>query len=185
MSTDGYKIRDQSAVHFLTFATVQWVDVFTRSEYAEIIIESLKFCKEKKGLAIHAWCIMPNHLHLVVSARGATSLSDIMRDFKKFTSGEIIRAIENNSKESRKNWMLWIFSKAGEHNTRNINYQFWQQDNHPIECSTPDIFNSKINYLHANPVRAGLVWNEEDYRYSSAVDYFTTRKGLIEIERMS
>ena len=183
MSTAGYQIRDQFAVYFLTFATVQWVDVFTRSDYAEIIIDSLKFCKQKKGLAIHAWCIMPNHLHLIVSAKGSTGLSDILRDFKKFTSAEIIRAIENNSKESRKGWMLWIFSKAGENNARNINYQFWQQDNHPIECSTPEIFDSKINYLHENPVRAGLVWNIEDYRYSSAVDYYTTRKGLIEIDR--
>jgi len=153
MSSALYQIRDQFAVHFLTFATVQWLDVFTRPDYADIIIDSLKFCKEKKGLAIHAWCIMPNHLHLIVSAKGSTGLSDIMRDFKKFTSAEIIRTIENNSKESRKSWMLWIFSKAGENNARNINYQFWQQDNHPIEFSTPDIFNSKINYLPARPVR--------------------------------
>ena len=182
MCAAGYQIRDQFAVHFLTFAIVHRVDVFTRADYADIIIDSLKFCKEKKGLAIHAWCIMPNHLHLIVSAKRSTGLSDIMRDFKKFTSAEI-RAIENNFKESRKSWMLWIFSKAGENNARNINYRFWQQDNHPIECSTPDIFNSKINYLHENPVRAGLVWNAEDYRYSSGVDYYTTRKGLIEIER--
>ena len=148
MGIDGYKIRDQFAVHFISFATVRWVDVFTRSAYVDIIINSLKFCVFKEGLAIHAYCIMPNHLHLIISATSTVCLSDIMRDFKKFTSAEIIKSIEQNTQESRKNWMLWIFNKAGENNSRNLNYQFWQQDNHPIECSSPELFKSKINYLH-------------------------------------
>ena len=183
MSTHGYQIRDQFAVHFVTFATVQWVEVFTRNTYADIVINSLNFCREKKGLGIIAWCLMPNHLHMIAAAKGETGLSDILRDFKKFTSAEIIRAIENNQKESRKSWMLWIFNKAGENNARNTNSQFWRQDNHPIECSTAEIFESRIQYLHENPVRSGLVWHAEDYRYSSAVDYLTTRKGIVNIDR--
>ena len=79
--------------------------------------------------------------------------------------------------------MLWIFKKAGENNERNKSYQFWQQDNHPIECSTEEILQTRMNYLHENPVRAGFVWRAEDYRYSSAVDYYTTGKGLIEVNR--
>jgi hypothetical protein len=77
--------------------------------------------------------------------------------------------------------MLWIFKKAGEKNERNKNYQFWQQENHPIECSTYEVLQSKIKYVHENPVRAGLVRNESDYVYSSGVDYYTNEKGLIEI----
>ena len=125
---------------------------------------------------------MPNHLHLIISTV-TNNLSDIIRDFKKFTSAKIINAIMENTKESRRNWMLWIFKKAGENNERNINYQFWQQDNHPIECSTEEILRTRKDYLHENPVRAGFVWREGDYRYSSAVDYYSTGKVLLNINR--
>ena len=60
---------------------------------------------------------------------------------------------------------------------------FWQQDNHPIECSTEEILETRMNYLHENPVRAGFVWRAEDYQHSSAIDYYTTGKGLINIAR--
>ena len=135
-----------------------------------------------KGLQIHAWCLMSNHIHLIVSTKEPNTLSDVLRDFKKFTSTNIVKAIENNRRESRRNWMLWIFKKAGEKNKRNFIYQFWQQENHPIECSTIEILESKMKYLHENPVRAGLVRNESDYVYSSGIDYYSREKGLIKID---
>ena len=118
MSLDVYKIRDQQAVHFITFTTVQWVDVFTWNDYVNIIIDSLTYCQKEKGLFIHAYCIMPNHLHLIISTV-TNNLSDIIRDFKKFTSAKIINALKENTKESRRNWMVWIVKKAGENNERN------------------------------------------------------------------
>ena len=121
MGLNGFKIRDQQEVHFITFATVQWIDVFTRSDYTNIIIDSLVYCQKEKGLLLHTYCIMPNHLHLIISSPN-NKLSDIIRDFKKFTSAKILKAIEENNKESRRNWMLWIFKKAGEKNERNNNY---------------------------------------------------------------
>lgn len=181
MSDRGYIIRDQNAIHFITFAVVQWIDVFSRKEYADIVADSLKYCQENKGLNVHAWCIMSNHLHLIISATQPNKLSDVLRDFKKFTSGKIIMAISQNTKESRRGWMLWIFKKAGEKNKRNEDYQFWQQDNHPVECDTLEILQSRLIYLHENPVRAGLVRYEQDYIYSSGIDYYTEEKGLIEI----
>lgn len=182
MSDRGYSIKDQLAIHFISFAVVQWIDVFTRKEYAEIIVESLKFCQKNKGLKIHAWCIMSNHVHLIVSTAHPNKLSDVLRDFKKFTSNQIIKAITENKKESRKRWMLWIFKKAGEKNKRNEDNQFWQQDNHPVQCDTNDILESRLKYLHENPVRAGLVRYEQDHIYSSGIDYYTEEKGLIEID---
>ncbi len=143
MKDDGYKIRDQYEVHFITFAVVEWIDVFTRRTYSDIIMESLRYCSKNKGLKLHAWCIMSNHIHLIISAADG-NLSDILRDFKKFTSKEIITAIENYKQESRKNWMLWIFRKAGEKNSRNKEYQFWQQDNHAIQLETVEFTLDKL-----------------------------------------
>ncbi len=77
--------------------------------------------------------------------------------------------------------MLWIFKKAGERNSNNKNYQFWRQDNHPIELSTNKIMEQRLNYLHNNPVEAGIVEEPEHYLYSSARDY-AGQKGLLNVE---
>jgi REP element-mobilizing transposase RayT len=69
MSEGGYKIRNQAAIHFITFATVEWIDVFTRKQYRDIVLDSIRFCQVEKGLLLHCWCIMSNHLHLIVSAK--------------------------------------------------------------------------------------------------------------------
>lgn len=130
MADGGYKIRNKEGIHFVTFAVVEWVDVFTRKEYKDLIIESLKYCQKTKGLVIYSWCLMSNHIHLIVAAKN-NDTSEILRDFKKFTSKEIIKAISEHPGESRKEWMLEIFRKAGEENSRNQLYQFWRQDNQP------------------------------------------------------
>ena len=81
MSDGGYKIRNQAAIHFITFAVVEWVDVFTRRDYCDIVLDSIRFCQKEKGLLVHCWCIMSNHLHLIISAKNE-NLSDVLRDFK-------------------------------------------------------------------------------------------------------
>ncbi|RYG03120.1 MAG: transposase [Chitinophagaceae bacterium] len=176
-----YKFGDSSMPHFITFAVVNWIDVFSRECYKEIIAESLKFCIAEKGLNLHAWIIMSNHVHLVASAKEDAELFNIIRDLKKYTSKIIIASIESNTQESRKDWMLWMFKRAGAKNSNNKVYQFWQQDNHPIELSTNEMVTQRLNYLHENPVRAGLVTEAQYYKYSSAVDYYEERKGLVPI----
>ena len=121
-----YKISNPDGIYFITFVIVEWVDVFTRKDYAEVIVDSLKYCQREKGLIIHDWCIMSNHIHLICSAKYRYNLSNILRDFKKFTFSTIIKMIEENNQESRRNWMLWIFKSKGEKNNKNINYQFWR-----------------------------------------------------------
>lgn len=176
----GYKIRDQSAVHFLTITVVEWVDVFTRQAYADIIIKSLEYCKQNKGLNLYAYVIMSNHVHLIVSASSG-NLSDIVRDFKKFTSQSILKEIEQNTKESRRNWMLWLFESAGERKSNNVKYQFWQRDNRPKELTTAAMTRQKLEYIHNNPVKAGIVQEPHEYLYSSAKNY-AGMDGLIKVD---
>lgn len=182
MSTGGYKITDQAATYFVSFAVVGWVDVFTRKEYRDVIIDSLKHCQENKGLVIYAWCIMSNHLHLIISSK-ESNVSDVLGDFKKFTSKKLISSIIAHPGESRKEWMVKIFKQAGEQNSRNSNYQFWQQDNQPKIIYTPEFAAQKLEYIHNNPVEAGIVEKAEEYIYSSARDYYYGKNcGLIKIE---
>jgi len=113
MDTGGYKIRNQNEIHFLSFAVVGWIDVFTRKEYRDIVVDSLAFCQESKTLRLHGWCIMSSHIHLLASS-GSYDLSGTLRDFKKFTSKEVVGAIKSNGHESRKEWMIEMFRQAGE-----------------------------------------------------------------------
>ena len=83
MGIGGYKIRNQTETHFITFAVVYWIDVFSRKQYRDIVVDSLRYCQQNKGLILHAWVIMSNHVHFIISAQDDSKLSDILRDFKK------------------------------------------------------------------------------------------------------
>ncbi|UIR57386.1 transposase [Sphingobacterium sp. SRCM116780] len=176
-----YRFGDNRVPHFITFAVVNWIDVFSRVCYKEIVVESLKFCIAEKGLNLYAWVIMSNHIHLIATAKEGYELVNIIRDLKKYTSKMIIASIETNTQESRKEWMIWMFKRAGVKNSNNKLYQFWQQDNHPIELSTNEMLTQRLNYLHENPVAAGLVSEAQHYKYSSAVDYYEERRGFVPI----
>jgi putative transposase len=181
MSEGGYKIRNQGAIHFITFAVVEWVDVFTRQSYRDIVLDSIRHCQANRGLWLHSWCIMSNHLHLIVSAKNE-DLSDVLRDFKKYTSKQIVKTIKDNKQESRRDWMLRIFREEGNKNSRNKNYQFWRQNNQPQELYSAAFICQKINYIHQNPVEAGIVEKPEHYLYSSAKDYvLRTKCGLLDV----
>lgn len=104
MDKGGYQIRDQSKPHFMTFTVVDWVDVFTRKIYRDVLIDSLKFCQKEKGLILHGYVIMSNHIHVIFQTETG-NLSDLVRDFKVFTAKEILKSIENGP-ESRSDWML-------------------------------------------------------------------------------
>jgi putative transposase len=131
---------------------------------------------------LHSWCLMSNHVHLVVSAKEHNP-SDILRDFKKYTGKQIIKAIAEHPAESRREWMPQIFKKAGEANSRNTNYQFWRQDNQPKELYSEKFTNQKLEYIHNNPVEAGIVEKAEEYLYSSARDYYYGKNcGLLKLE---
>ena len=178
MSTK-YKFRTKDNLYFVSFSVVYWIDLFVREEYCNIVIDSLKFCQSNKGLEIYAWCIMSSHLHLIISSHNA-NLEDIMRDLKSHTSRELKKSIKQNSGESRKEWILWLMERAGKKNSNNKGFQLWQQDNHPIELSSNEMIEQKKEYIHNNPVKAGLVWEAEHYKYSSAIDY-SGGEGLLNI----
>jgi REP element-mobilizing transposase RayT len=165
----GYAIRNQEAMYFLTFTIVDWVDVFSRKVYRDIVIQSLKFCIKKKGMQLTSYVIMSNHIHIICQA-GQGNLSDLVRDFKKFVAQMIINQIKVGP-ESRADWMLKRFEFAAKSNQRNSNLQFWQVSSHPEEIFTESFLWSKINYIHMNPVRAGIVSRASDYLYSSASNY--------------
>jgi len=176
----NYKIRDQEKLYFVTFTVVNWIDVFIRSIYRDIFIESVQFCIKEKGLEVYGWCIMTSHIHLIIGSN-KNKIEEIIRDLKRHTSKAIINEISNNQQESRKEWLIWMFERAGKRNPNNKKYQFWLQHNHPIELFDNEVMQQKLDYIHNNPVDSGIVGRPEDYLYSSAIDY-SGGKGMIEIK---
>jgi len=179
----GYIIRDQFATHFVTFTTVGWVDLFSRKACADILIDSFRYCMNHKGLVIHAYVVMSNHVHMIATAHETSSgLSAILRDMKKHTAKKLIAGVLKSGKESRKEWLEMVFKYYAKYNKNNGAYQVWQQKNHPKICLHPKFTKQKINYIHQNPVEAGIVDSAEDYLHSSARNYAGRDDCLMEVE---
>jgi putative transposase len=176
-----YKIRDQDKFYFVTFTVIQWLDVFTRQEYRDIFLESIRHCQKNKGLDVCAYVIMSSRVHMILGRHGEESLEGIIRDIKKFTSRKIIEAIRENPQESRRELLLWLFERAGHHNQNNTQFQFWQQNNQPIELGTDEKVDQIVHYIHENPVKAGIVCSPEDYLYSSAMNYANMPEKLLDV----
>lgn len=175
----NYKFYNPEGVYFISFAVVEWLDVFSRIEYKNIVLDSLQYCQQHKGLEIFAWCIMTNHVHLIFRSVNEQKPELLIGDFKRFTSKALVKAIIENPRESRKEFLLEQFSKAANTSANVNKYQFWRHDNKPIELWSNKVIDEKIDYIHRNPVEEGLVFKPEDYLYSSALDY-AGEKGVLD-----
>jgi len=167
----NYKFHNPEGLYFISFAVVGWLDVFTRNEYKDLFLESVRFCQKDKGLEIHAWCLMTSHVHLVFRSVKGQKPELLIGDLKRFTSKTIVKAIQENPRESRKEFLLEFFRKEAAKSSNVSHYQFWRHDNKPIELWSTHVTKQKIDYVHQNPVESGLVYKAEEYVYSSATDY--------------
>ena len=169
----------KNSTYFLRLSVTAWVDVFTRQNHRDAIIESLRYCICNKGLNVYAYCLMSNHLHLLANTNAPVELSDVIRDFKRHTA-KIIRQQIEREPESRREWMTKIFEFAGDRSKDREGFKFWKSGNHAIEVFTPQFTWDKINYIHANPVIEGLVSRPEHWLYSSAGNYFQASELLLD-----
>lgn len=167
--SEKYKVIAHDQPHFITLTIVGWVDLFTRPVYTNIIDESLNFCIESKGLVVHAYVYMTNHLHLIISSK-KEDINNIIRDFKKYTAKKLIKAILEHP-ESRRKWLLNQFSYEAKRIKRNSKYKVWKDGYHPVLLDTYKKWGQRLNYLHYNPVAAQFVYHERDWKNSSYATY--------------
>ena len=179
---EGYKIRDQFRPHHLTFTIVDWVDIFIRKCYVDIVIDSFKYCQDNKGLVIYAFVVMPSHLHIMASSETG-KLSETIRDMKRHMSKKIVDMIKAEP-ECRRELLTMHFRNAAAKHKRNKEFQVWMHHNHPIELFSNKFIRQRLNYIHNNPVEAGLVKYAEDYLYSSARNY-ADMEGILDVVLVS
>ncbi|MGB3587966.1 MAG: transposase [Tunicatimonas sp.] len=176
--SEKYKFHDPEGIYFITMTVVYWIDLFTRTEFKHLYLDSLRHCQREKGLIIHAWVLMPSHAHLIVSSKQQT-LSAILRDLKKYTSKQTVKLLPNIN-ESRRDWLIRAFAQAGSNLKRVTHSKVWRDGNHPILLDTNHLLEQRLNYIHQNPVKAEIVDEAEYYWYSSARDY-NGQKGLLNV----
>src|SRR4030095_1950898 len=175
-------ISEQRACYYLTFYVVDGIDVFIRPVFKQIIVESLNYFTEKKGLTIHAWCLMTSHLHLMAQAGQDYSLSLLANDFKKFTSKIILEDIDAEP-ELRRNWIIKKFEEASTSLKLIDKFQVWQPRICPvyIDMKNQEAISDQIEHIHKHPVRDRIVSRAEDYLHSPARDYAGI-KGLVNVQ---
>lgn len=177
--SDRYKILKGDAAYFVTFTITDWIKVLADDSYKMIVVDSIRYCQMHKGLMVYGYCIMPNHVHMIMQATGERSVSDILRDLKTFTSKAIIRKLESE-KPAGYDIILARFKEAGQQLKRIERYKVWKDGNH-AECLYSNGFiKQKLNYIHNNPVKAGLCSEPWEYIFSSATNY-SENDSLLEV----
>jgi REP element-mobilizing transposase RayT len=165
-----HKFHNPTAAYFVSFATVYWIDVFTRAEYFNILGNSISYCRKEKGMELFGYCFMPSHIHFIFRSKDEEP-AKLLGDFKKYTSKKMINAISEHPQESRREWLLWMFERAGKKQSNVEGYQFWQHHNKPIELWSTGVIKQKLDYIHNNPVVAGFVNIPTEWKYSSARNF--------------
>jgi len=161
--SESYKTHSDG-LYFVSFSVVGWMDVFTRREYQDILVESIAFCQLNKGFQLFYYCIMPSHVHFITASENGS----LSRDFKSFTAKKVMDAIEENPLESRKEWLIHQFEYFARISPQKQERQFWKHDNHPFFLYSNKMIQQKMDYIHFNPVEAGFVNEPHEWRLSSA-----------------
>lgn len=174
-----YSITPDIEYYFCTDTIVGWQCVFTSAEFFQAVIDSFVYCRKEKGLKIHGYVIMPNHVHSILSACGG-NMSDILRDYKRFTS----RKISSLLLEGGRRELTKYFGKAALYSGRGNDFKIWQSGSHAVAIFTEPFFRQKLEYIHQNPVRKGFVAQPEHWVYSSARNYILDDESVIEIDRI-
>jgi putative transposase len=164
-------------VYYITTVTYQRLPIFSRPSFVIPLLDSLNFYRYKQAFRLLGYVIMPDHLHLIIWPYGTATVSHIMRDFKEFTAKRLVRQSEVEDMRD----CLAAFRRAGEETGR-AQYKVWQDSFWDENIYTARWLRQKLNYIHRNPVRAGLVEKPADYPYSSFQHYELGRNWLIEVD---
>ena len=159
-----YQITEPEFPYFITSTIIEWLPIFTRKPYFDIVIDSLHYARQRKGLKLFAYVTMDNHIHLIAAGG---NLAKIIGEFKSYAATQIVRLLQ----EENRQWLLNQLKFYKQGYKKESHFQVWQEGFHPKQISSDEMLRQKIEYIHSNPVRAGFVERAEDWLYSSARNY--------------
>lgn len=152
---------------FMTTTCLEWKSLLARESHKEIIIESFRHLTSRQRVLIIGFVLMDNHFHIIWQMLGEEVKSNVQRDFLKYTSQTLLRSIKLNEP-----------SLLGELcvNAQDRKYQIWERNSLSVALTYERFLVQKLNYIHNNPVKAGLCKCPEEYKYSSAGFYICNEK---------
>ncbi len=156
---------NDDSLYFLTLSVIKKIPVFTNLSYMNIILDNFTFYQENQHLRIICYVIMDNHIHMIASH--PHNLSKVIKNFKSFTAKKLIERLYKDNRD----WILQLMSEHKPDYKQESSFQFWEEGNHPKQIQELKMLNQKIEYIHYNPVKRGLVVNEKDWIYSSASNF--------------
>jgi len=165
-------------VYYITTVVYNRLRIFTRPSFIVPLFDSLNFYRYKQSFKLLGYVIMPDHIHLLIWPYGQSTVSDIMRDYKEFTAKRVIRQAEV---EGIREWVV-AFQRAGQETSRSEN-KVWQDSYWDENVYTESFLRQKLNYMHENPIRAGLVKDPAAYPYSSYRNYELGEEWMIQIDQ--
>src|SRR5687767_258033 len=162
--TNSYRVfTDKHYAYFVTWTVVDWLPLFAQPGYRQIVLDSLSYLRANKHTQLNAFVVMSSHVHAVLWPDDGINLADITRDFKRFTSRKISKEAE---KQDAKELLLHFKNSRKENRAQEVStYQVWQEGSHPEALFREKFARQKIDYIHLNPVRAGMVYAAEEWTY--------------------
>ncbi len=171
-----YRINEPGQAHFVTGTVVNWLPLFTTAARCDILVESLAYCRQSKGLQIYAWVILDTHFHAILTA---PDLSRVLADLKRHTAQRVIKQLE----EHNCTWLLRQLRHARLAHKAESAHQVWQEGSHPQAMASDVMMEQKLEYLHNNPVKRGLVASPEHWRYSSPHEWLPGAVPVLKVDR--
>ena len=147
---------------FLTVTCLEWKHVLKKDKFKDIITDSLSFLVKDQRITVNGFVIMSNHFHLIWQMLGDHKRDDVQRDFLKYTGQQILKQLRNDDSPMLKELLV---------HAKDRNHQVWERNSLGVPLWTAQVFEQKLEYIHYNPVTAGLCRLPEEYKYSSAKFY--------------
>lgn len=149
---------------FVTITCLDWQPILKEDRFKDIITESLNFLTNAQRVVIYGFVIMSNHFHLIWQMMGDHRKEDVQRDFLKYTGQQLLK---NENSELQKELLV---------QTSDRKYQVWERNSLGVSLWSQEVLIQKLDYIHNNPVKAGLCKHSEEYKYSSAAFYLMNEK---------
>lgn len=163
--------------YFITLSVVEMIPIFTNSTYINVLIKNFEFYRKEEGLKIFYYVIMDSNTHMIVSHKD--DIGGIIRNLKSYAAKEMIKYLKNDSRK----WMLHLMKHYKKSYKQKSEYQFWQEGSHPKLIHSVDMLEQKVDYIHFNPVKRGLVLEPDDWLYSSARNY-SGKENMFEVDQI-
>jgi REP element-mobilizing transposase RayT len=160
MSDDKFQISRDSQALFITVVAAHRLPVFRKDAVKLVACKAIDEARKSGGFLLFAYVIMPDHIHVLTNESDTSA--KVLRYLKGITAKRILDYLKEHNYQSSLEKLRHQSWK------RNHEYSVWQQEKNVLSVFSEAIFMQKVNYIHLNPVRAGLVERAVDYRWSSA-----------------